>query len=277
MIIHKLLFRIIFVLLCLVTKNGLSQDLFDRVHSLKYCNYLLKNNQYEAAFSEFERLKFYSYVNDTIYTKVIFTYSKLLRENELKLTYDEAKNKFKNSTLLRSAYFVSNPDQKKISYLIEELKKDTILTTQEKTETQLKLLVKNNMWNEASDFMVGNPFLTNQQKTILFPVITEGAHTKFKSPFIGALLSSIVPGSGKLYAGEKADGIISMISVSALVAGAIHSYTLSPESPWTYVLGGLSIGFYTGNIYGSFHSVKKTNKQKQLNLNEESHKAFTDF
>lgn len=91
-----------------------------------------------------------------------------------------------------------------------------------------------------------------------------------KKPITGAVLSTIVPGLGKLYVGKK--GSFATTFLSHVVYG-VQSYEsirkLGIKNPFSiFSLSFFSI-FYIANIYGSYHDVvqvkKDTKKQYLIN------------
>lgn len=89
-----------------------------------------------------------------------------------------------------------------------------------------------------------------------------------RKPVVAGLLSAVVPGLGKLYAGRKR--AFPVVFLSSLING-IQSYEsikkLGYKNPYTLFTLGLSGVFYFANIYGSFHdlvAVKKERKKQFL-------------
>lgn len=90
---------------------------------------------------------------------------------------------------------------------------------------------------------------------------------KHRSPAIAAILSTIVPGLGKLY-GQRPRS-----AINTLVINGINAYQ-SVESIKMYGFkNGFSIFtltsfsfFYLSNIYGSYHDLKSLKKQKQKQI-----------
>jgi tetratricopeptide (TPR) repeat protein len=73
-----------------------------------------------------------------------------------------------------------------------------------------------------------------------------------KSPVLAVLLSAVIPGSGKMYAGHAGDGLFSLITIG--IFGGMAAYSFYEEGlysvkAWIYAsIGGL---FYLGDVYGS--------------------------
>lgn len=80
---------------------------------------------------------------------------------------------------------------------------------------------------------------------------------KKKSPLVAGLLSAVVPGLGKFYAGKKGQSLATAAACffTALVT-AENLYRGGPKSPQFIVTGTIFGFFYLGNIWGSVLSVK---------------------
>lgn len=92
-----------------------------------------------------------------------------------------------------------------------------------------------------------------------------------KSPIKAALLSSVVPGLGKFYAGKKGAAIASFASTTALGLMVFESYyrTKNIKSPQVITFGTLFTFFYVGNIFGSYFSVQQQIKSINGKINNE--------
>lgn len=83
-----------------------------------------------------------------------------------------------------------------------------------------------------------------------------------KSMALAGIGSALVPGLGKVYAGETGSGISSFLLVGALGAMAIENGIRSGWTHWnTLLFGGLFLVFHAGNVYGSMMSIKEYRKR----------------
>jgi tetratricopeptide (TPR) repeat protein len=92
-------------------------------------------------------------------------------------------------------------------------------------------------------------------------VATESLSLPHKSPFAAGLLSSMLPGMGKVYTGRPFDGVYSLIVIGLLTWQAydgFHDNGTSSTRGWIY--GTISGVFYLGNIYGSVVSANIHNR-----------------
>ena len=94
----------------------------------------------------------------------------------------------------------------------------------------------------------------------------QGRNLPRRSPLLAGLMSTIIPGSGRLYTGRINDAITSLVTVGITGWQAYDGFRrdgLSSVKGWT--LGTLSGIFYLGNIYGSVVSARVYNN----NVSEE--------
>ncbi len=85
----------------------------------------------------------------------------------------------------------------------------------------------------------------------------------YKNPYLGSILSMIIPGSGRIYAGRLGDGIFSLVTIISTGYSAYYYYKKD-----YYLVAGILAGvtgvFYAGEIFGSFVSVKIYNNRLKL-------------
>lgn len=83
-----------------------------------------------------------------------------------------------------------------------------------------------------------------------------------KSPWLAAAASAVVPGLGKVYAGNVGEGVSSFLITGAMGAiTAEHWIKDGPKNWKTIVPAVLTAVLYIGNIYGSYVSVSIYNNQ----------------
>jgi hypothetical protein len=93
---------------------------------------------------------------------------------------------------------------------------------------------------------------------------------KRKSPLVAGMLSAVVPGSGKFYAGKKGAGLAAFLCNMALAGFVAESYYRSGyKSPQFITFGSMFLCFYTGNILGSVYSVKQQIRSTNGKINNE--------
>lgn len=96
-----------------------------------------------------------------------------------------------------------------------------------------------------------------------FRYLNDLKSVKNKSAFLAGLLSAVLPGSGKFYAGYRGQAIASFLPVTMLGAVALESFLKAGlTSPQFIVFGAVFSVFYLGNIWGGALSVKTMKDEK---------------
>ena len=79
---------------------------------------------------------------------------------------------------------------------------------------------------------------------------------KPKSPWLAAAASALVPGLGKIYAGQTGEGVSAFLVTGAFGAITAEHWIKDGLSDWKTIVPGLLFAtLYLGNIYGSYMSV----------------------
>lgn len=85
---------------------------------------------------------------------------------------------------------------------------------------------------------------------------------KRKSPFLAGLMSAIVPGSGRIYAGKTGLGIGTFLTTAVLGLQTWEGYRKDGiESARFIIFGSIFSVLYVGNIWGSVFTVKMVNNE----------------
>jgi TM2 domain-containing membrane protein YozV len=80
---------------------------------------------------------------------------------------------------------------------------------------------------------------------------------KRKSPLLAGILSSLIPGAGKVYSGKTGQGIAGFISTVGFGLMAWENYRkLGPKNIKTIAFGAAFAGNYVANIHGSVKTAK---------------------
>jgi hypothetical protein len=97
----------------------------------------------------------------------------------------------------------------------------------------------------------------NQQVIALSKICDDQELHRSKSPFLAGVMSGLIPGSGKIYAGKTGAGIASMITTTGLGFITWENYhKLGFNNFKTIFFGSILAATYISNIYGSVLSVK---------------------
>ena len=115
-------------------------------------------------------------------------------------------------------------------------------------------------WQEGKQYLELVPAenaVLSQQVFALNEIWKEHEQHRKKSPFVAGIMSAIIPGSGKIYAGKTGAGIASMIGNIGFGLITWENYRKSGiDDVKTILFGSIFAVNYVSNIYGSVVSVK---------------------
>jgi hypothetical protein len=242
--------------------NG--QNLHDEEHSLKFASYLYQTKQYAYAAEEFEHVFFFDSANISSKIFLISSYRKagLYEQGFLRLTQIEPLHTNINPTLADEYFklaFLRNDYASLACYLNKNISIDSLkMQTYHTAYLMLSLKTK-----QADEYARIHPMVDLKYRLLLADYHTEGR----KSPFAAACLSGIIPGMGKIYAGRYWDGFVSFLLVAANSWQAYRGFSkYGVNSAYGWTFGGLALGFYGGNIYGSVKAAQQYNLKRDENF-----------
>lgn len=254
-----------------------AQNLYDLDHSKEYGKYLFDTQQYKLSAEEWERVLFMLPSNDTARYMVVRSY--LLGRDYNRAT-TKIKQLFPDPVQMPGAYASSYA---KSLILLDSLQPVEFLIRNNKflSEEDVLYLGFNielyRNWDQATELF------SDQEKSITaidprYSEIIGMIKSKSpKNPWLAGGMSMIIPGTGKIYAGEWKDGLISLFFVGATVFQSIRGYNLyGPRSGFFITYGSIATAFYLGNIYGSFRSAIRHNNKYENRIKDQIHSVFLD-
>ena len=259
--------KILFIVALFGLLNNLSvraQDLYDLHNSKKYAEYLLSSGQYISAAEEFERLIFMDSTNLDFKKNLVISYRKGGNIGAgLNKIRDFSQSDYNNMPISLSieylALLINSGDTQNAENFLES--SHSISGIDKSILKSCVLLLKPD-YKTAQQFTDQSKNSFNNFPNELTDITESTKNLKFKSPAIAGVLSGIVPGTGKVYTHNYIDALISFVFIGS---NAWQSYKgfekngIKSVSGW--IFGGLSLGFYVGNIYGSVKAAKKYNKK----------------
>ncbi|MBW6458743.1 MAG: hypothetical protein K0B52_06235, partial [FCB group bacterium] len=88
----------------------------------------------------------------------------------------------------------------------------------------------------------------------------EGINAAQRSPVLGGVMSAVIPGSGKIYAGRWMDGVQAFSMITAPAYNAWYHFAKNgTKSVRAWIWTGVTAWFYLSDIYGSVKAVKEYN------------------
>jgi hypothetical protein len=126
---------------------------------------------------------------------------------------------------------------------------------------RIEAYLRNSLYREA--LSETHRFKKLQSDFPLLPEMEKGIEgykeIGLKSKELSLLLSAVIPGSGQIYAGRIADGLISLAAILACSSGAYYFHRRG-NTEISYTLIFFSVLFYGGNIYGAYNTTESFNR-----------------
>lgn len=247
----------------------------ENVH--KFADFLYEQGDYLRAAGEYQRYLFYLFEasgeSEQIRYKIALCY-RFAGENEQAIRNFEIllrarpQRQFASRAYYQigATYFLMDEFEQSAQFLSEVLPR--IVDAGQHTEAEqligLSYLMQK-QWFEAGEIfqkLQGSDVISVREKASVYHSYAEaGTHLPSRSPFLAGVLSTIVPGAGRLYTGRIGDALTSLLTVGIVGWQAYDGFQrdgLSSVKGWTLgTLGGI---FYVGNIYGSVVSARVYNQ-----------------
>jgi hypothetical protein len=261
-----------FILIGLNYSVCFSQDLYNREHSLKYAEYLFSSQQYSLAAEEYERLVYFDNNDISIKFKLIKSYR---LSGEL------------NSGIRRLYSFYgksidSMPDLLAAEFVKLQLLTDSLSVAEKFLQQNSRLSSENKSVYQSCNLLLSGDYTRanllaqeSRRRNPAFPSgilnLTEKASKiKFKSPLLAGGFSAVVPGTGKFYTKNWADGFFSMLFVAGNTWQSYRGFKEHGiKSFYGWAFASLSASFYIGNIFGSVKAAKRYNKNKSNEIDDQ--------
>ncbi len=241
---------------------------------LKFANFLYAQGDYLRAVGEYQRYLFLQpEKSEQIQYKIAICYrfggktEQAIQGFETLLRMSpESQYASRAYYQIGATYFLQDQFSESAQFLREALPR--ITDTQQHAEAEqligLSYLMQK-QWSEA-----GEVFKTLQESAVI-PIrekaavyhgyAEKGVGLPTRSPLLAGMLSTILPGSGRLYTGRLGDAVTTLFAVGLTgwqAYDGFHRDGLSSVKGWT--LGTLCGIFYVGNIYGSVISARVYNQ-----------------
>lgn len=256
------------VLLAVPFASTLAQDIYDYQNSKKYAEYLVRTKQYDLASGEYERILYFRPDNDTVKSTLLKSY-RLAGETDMGIKrmyslYDHPESAFSESAVEYTRLMLN---AKLYDATKQYLVANSTLGDRDKKILRIQAELFSKNYSQADELLKG---LEPNESLLIreYRAITNDALAfRRKSPGLAMALSAVVPGTGKIYAGDWKDGLFSMIMIGGFAWQSYRGFaSKGTSSAYGWIFGGIGFGFYVGNIYGSFKSAKRYNHTKQHDI-----------
>ncbi len=248
----------------------------------RFASQLLAEQDYQRASDEYQKLAWhYSTADTTLATADTLRYLAGLcqrrlgdhaRSNDLLAALrDRGSGLRAEADLLRAANHFNLRAHEQSLALLAELNASNAATSLRQTLRLDHLRIANFVATRELDLARETGAKLSGADSLRFAeLIATAESAPDKKPVLAALMSTVVPGSGKIYAGQTWDGVASFIvcvfsgwrTWAGFSGGGIKSF-----DGWLF--GAITAYFYLGNIYGSAVSAKLRNERSQNDLRKE--------
>lgn len=188
-------------------------------------------------------------------------------------TFETLLQKHPQSPFASRAYYqlgVSYFLMEQFSDAVQFLQKTLPRITDARLHTEAKQLIglaylMQKQWREADEVFMAlqaPAMAIGTDKAAMYrQYAVQGANLPNRNPFLAGLLSTMLPGAGRLYTGRTGDAIASLIIVGLTGWQAYDGFNrdgITSVKGWTF--GTIGGAFYLGNIYGSVISARVYNR-----------------
>lgn len=263
----KTVSAILFCLLLVTTaKAQVFRDSLSTIDNQKFAQYLTDLELYELAAQEYEALLFQEPNNKAFIRGLISSYR--LSDNVAQLDRRLYNHQFDDEHLLQ--YYLDALMSNAYEIRAEDIfrSNEIIFSEKRKKEMRFKLSIAKKDWASAEQLF---QFLTDDTQLKYSGLMIQLKQTKFKSPAIAGVLSALIPGTGRFYSHDYADGLISMIFIASSGYQSYRRFNKNGvKSVGGWIYGGIALGFYVSNVYGSIQSAKYYNNKKDQQLYDQA-------
>ncbi|GAB6282411.1 MAG: hypothetical protein STSR0008_11560 [Ignavibacterium sp.] len=257
----------------------------------KFADYLYCTDDYIRAISEYERYLFTKDKNffpvdyDTIRYKISISQINIKKydaaSHNLEILFN---SKLKDESILQ--YYKTNFLNNKFNFIINNYN----LSDSNKNLNSLKYKNQLSIYYILSQLKLQNSLSLDDEKILenninkvsnlnynekekIKSLISFKVKPNYKNPIKAGVLSTLLPGSGKIYTKNYGDGITAFLLTSLFTFLSIDNFN-SDHNFKGYLFGGIGLFFYSGNIYGSVTSTKIYNAKKDFKFNNQIDKLL---
>lgn len=260
----------VFFALCLLFYSGglRGQNLFDSLNTAKYADFLFLSANYREAIEEYERLVFTYQAGHDMKLRLVKSYRLAgqpgLAADRLKSLWVNPETVSQHVSRELFALKVINND---INELDDSVEKNTLLSWEEKVFFRSSSALFQEDYLKAHTILSQPAPLSSYALSAFRSITNDALSQTYKSPLLSGMMSAAIPGSGKIYAGNWEDGLLSLSIVGVSAWQAYRGFEKhGTKSIYGWIYSAISGAFYIGNIYGSVKETNKYNQQKRSRI-----------
>lgn len=251
-------FFVIIYIFFLFTFKIYAQDIYNHENTLKFADYLYASGDFKEAALEYERALFFDSLSTENQFKLIRSYRKSGSPGEAIKKYGIFCKSVTCPPILTIEHAKALSDLAEYQKCLEYIEKHPDNNNPELAFVSVTCMLKLSQWDDAKNLITAMP--ENNAMNMFAPIIHNAKNNKMKSPLVASLLSTAVPGLGKVYTGYWKDGLIAFVLIGTSAFQAYRGFNQKGvSSAYGWIFSLTFTGFYIGNIYGSAKSANKRN------------------
>lgn len=263
--------QIIFVLFninIIAQTSSSSTNYFSIRNRLKFGNYLFTTKDYLRAIDEYKTV-LKKLNSDTLLFKIGYSYEqmKYLSDADFyfqKLSGSKNLSRIAEFEILKTNFLEGNYDKVKQLFESQDSSENEYYPNAAKLFYSTYML-GNNKLPDSSNYKL---WFNAAGQTEIMNFYKRKINPGYKSPTLAAVLSTVVPGLGKIYAGETSDGITAFLFNGILGFLAYDNFRAHHKLR-AWIFTGLTALFYGGNIYGSISAAQIYNAGIRFNFGKD--------
>lgn len=231
----------------------------------KFADFLFCSKDYLRSVFEYEKyLKTNS--NDTVEFKIGLAYSKMGKFQETHKIFSNIKfdSEFYDKSRLenlRSIFLLGNFHNFRTAYLTSTFKDQDYFLRAKKLFYFSYFFQDKDLPDKNNSLKIFN----GKEKKAVLDFYEREKKSPFKKPVLAAIISAIIPGSGKIYTEEYGDGITAFLATGLFTYLTVLNFNANHNFR-AWIFAGAAAFFYTGNIYGSAASAQIYNAGIKFNF-----------
>jgi hypothetical protein len=234
-------------------------------NTLKFARYLMVNKEFQFASEEYLKLN-YLYPQKKEYFSEWLTCSR--QANRLDLIQQRLTINVETPKSWQLEYALACINAKKLGLARQVIDNGKLM---EDPSIKLKagyadlgLKLLENKYSKHKEYASSHPEL----QSIMIQYNTQ----KYKSVALAGIASGLLPGAGRIYTKDYANGAISMLFIASTLYQAYSRFDKNGvKSVGGWIYASIGTGFYLGNIYGSIKSAKRYNQKLKAKIDEKTY------
>ncbi len=237
-------------------------DIYSLQNSKSYADFLYRSMDYPNAAAEYERIVFLDTTDFVAKLRLIKSYNKI---GDFSFARYKINNLFpkteKMPVDIARQYSIVLIRQNELDSARAFLLHYPAFHKNDKALFSLSIELFAQNWEEARRISEQSQSIDDLSFLQLSAIAKQTKDIKYKSPLLSSGMSMLVPGLGKVYSGYWKDGLFSLLFTGIAVWQSYRGFDKQGiNSAYGWIYGGIALGFYSGNIYGSYKAANKYNE-----------------